>query len=117
MNPQADFVAYCAELLAPLGTVRSKRMFGGYGLYVDDVFVAIITGDALYLKADDQTRPQFQAAGSRPFAYMRQGELQSTGYWMPPADAMDSPAAMLPWARLARDAALRSASKGSRRRR
>jgi TfoX/Sxy family transcriptional regulator of competence genes len=58
----ADFAAFCAELLSGAGDVRSKRMFGGYGLYVDDLFVAIFVADTLYLKADEQTQERFQAA-------------------------------------------------------
>lgn len=46
-------VDHCLELLAPLGAVRARRMFGGYGLYVDDLFVALIAVDRLYLKADE----------------------------------------------------------------
>ena len=34
---------------------RSKRMFGGVGLYAGDLFFALIAGDVLYLKADDST--------------------------------------------------------------
>jgi DNA transformation protein len=108
MSAEADFATYCAELLAPAGQVRSKRMFGGYGLYVDDLFVAIIVGDALYLKADEQSRPRFQAAGSRCFEYMRQGKQQAMGYWTVPDEAMDSPALMRPWVQLAVDAAVRA---------
>jgi DNA transformation protein and related proteins len=114
MSAQADFAAYCTELLAPAGEVRSKRMFGGYGLYVDDVFVAIVAGDALYLKADEQTRHRFEAAGGRRFEYTRQGRQQSLAFWTAPAEAMDSPALMRPWVQLALDAALRA--RGSRRR-
>lgn len=112
MRANADFATYCAELLAPAGQVRCKRMFGGYGLYVDDVFVAIIVGDALYLKADGQSRPRFQHAGSRPFEYLRQGKPQAMGFWTVPVQAMDSPALMRPWVQLAVDAALRA--RGSR---
>jgi len=108
MSAQADFAAYCAELFAPLGQVRTRRMFGGWGLYVDDVFVAIIAGDSLYLKADAKTRPRFEAAGGQRFEYTRQGQQRGVGYWSVPAEAMDSPAVMLPWARLAMDAALRA---------
>ncbi len=108
MSAQADFAAYCAELMAPLGDVRTKRMFGGYGLYVDDVFVAIIAGDSLYLKVDAQTQAQFEAAGGRRFEYTRQGRQQGTGYWSPPPEALDSPDRMRSWARLALDAALRA---------
>jgi len=115
MSAHADFATYCTELLAPAGEVRYRRMFGGYGLYVDDVFVAIIVGDALYLKADEQSRPRFEAAGGRRFEYTRQGKQQSLAFWTVPAEAMDSPALMRPWVQLAFDAALR-ARVGTRRR-
>ncbi|MGE4241258.1 TfoX/Sxy family protein [Ramlibacter sp.] len=91
-------------------------MFGGRGLYVDDVFVAILAGDVLYLKTDDETRERFETAGGCRFEYTRQGTTQVTGYWAPPSDAMDSPALMGPWVRLALDAALR-ARAGNRKRR
>ena len=116
MSAQADFAAYCAELFAPLGEVRTRRMFGGYGVYVGDVFVAIIVQDVLYLKADEQTRPQFEAAGGRRFEYTRQGRQQGAGFWTVPPDAMDSPARMQPWARLAQAAAVRARVAAPQRR-
>jgi DNA transformation protein and related proteins len=115
MPAQADFAAYCAELLAPLGEVRSKRMFGGYGLYVDGVFIAIVAGDTLSMKVDEQTRDRFAAAGGRQFEYLRQGRSQHAAYWAAPAEAMESAAAMLPWGRLALDAALRARGRQRRR--
>jgi DNA transformation protein and related proteins len=108
MSASADFATYCTELLAVAGEVRSKRMFGGYGLYVDDLFVAIIVGEALYLKADEQSRPRFEAAGSRRFEYTRQGKQQGMGFWTAPTSAMDSPAVMRQWVQLAVAAALRA---------
>lgn len=115
MSVHADFAAYCTELLASAGEVRSRRMFGGYGLYVGDVFVAILVNDALYLKTDERSRPRFQAAGGRPFTYTRLGKQQGLAFWTVPAEAMDSPALMRPWVTLAVDAALR-ARAGTRRR-
>lgn len=96
------------ELLSAVGPPRSRRMFGGHGLYVDDLFVAIIAFDRLYLKADETTRPLFEAAGCQPFTYEAKGQRVSLGYWTAPDEAMDSPAAMAPWARLALQAALRA---------
>ena len=58
-------VDHCLELLAPLGAVRARRMFGGHGLYIDDLFVAIIGFERLYLKTDAVSRERFQAAGDR----------------------------------------------------
>lgn len=107
MNARNEFVAHCSELLQPLGSVRSRRMFGGHGLYVDELFVAIIAFGRLYLKADATTRPHFEAAGCQPFVYDGAGKQVTLGYFTAPDDAMESPAVMQPWARLALEAALR----------
>ncbi|ALV05146.1 TfoX/Sxy family protein [Roseateles depolymerans] len=114
-RPDNGFVAHCMELLAVLGPIRAKRMFGGHGLYADDIFVAIITGDQLYLKTDDQTRPRFEAAGCAEFRYDRRAKdgsvtTASLGYYQPPEEALESAALMAPWARLSMEAALRSAN-------
>lgn len=134
MNALVD---HCLELLAPHGTVRAKRMFGGHGVYIDGLFVALIVFDRLYLKVDDASRADFVAAGCEPFVYVkpprpspgdgrppegahggsgRPGTATGTGtpitmgYWTVPAEAMESPALMLPWARQAIAAALRARS-------
>ena len=103
-----EFVTHCLELLATLGVARSRRMFGGHGLYIDDVFVALIASDRLYLKVDAQTRPHFEAAGCEPFVYDGKGQSVTMGYFSAPEEAIESPALMQPWARLAFEAALRA---------
>ncbi|MCW5667623.1 MAG: TfoX/Sxy family protein [Piscinibacter sp.] len=108
MAPADGFVTHCLELLAPLGVARSRRMFGGHGLYVDELSVALIAFERLYLKADEQTRPQFESAGCSPFVYDGKGRSVTLGYYTAPEEAMESPALMRPWARLALEAALRA---------
>lgn len=108
MSTSPEFVAHCLELLSPAGSVRARRMFGGHGIYVDDVFIALISGERLYLKSDDQTRPLFEAAGCEPFTYEAKGERKSMAYFSAPDDAMESPPLMRPWARHALSAALRA---------
>ncbi|MFY9512465.1 MAG: TfoX/Sxy family protein [Rubrivivax sp.] len=102
----ASLVDHCIELLSPLGSVRAKRMFGGHGLYLDDLFIAIIAFDRLFLKTNAELRPHFEAEGCEPFVYDRQNNAVALGYWSAPAEAMESPALMAPWARLAVQAAL-----------
>lgn len=106
--PHNDLLDHCVELLAPLGVVRARRMFGGHGFYVDDIFIALIAFERLYLKADAQTRPRFEEAGCEPFTYDRDGKPASLNYLTAPDEAMESPMAMRPWARLALEAALRA---------
>lgn len=106
-----ELLQHSLELLAPLGSLRSRRMFGGYGIYVDDLFIAIIAFEQLYLKADAQTRPQFERAGCAPFQYERDGKTATLGYFVAPEEAMESPALMERWGRLAIGAALRARAK------
>ncbi|HIY10413.1 MAG TPA: TfoX/Sxy family protein [Candidatus Anaerofilum excrementigallinarum] len=50
MASHADFVDYVADQMQQAGVIRSRRMFGEYGLYCDGVFFAVICGDQLFVK-------------------------------------------------------------------
>jgi DNA transformation protein len=107
--PDAEFAAHCVELLGHFGRARARRMFGGHGLYLDDLFVALIAGGMLYLKADAQTQDAFAAAGSQPFEYAAAGGRRTVmGYWSAPSEACESAELLDPWIGRAVDAALRA---------
>jgi DNA transformation protein and related proteins len=103
-----EYVTHCLELLGPLGAARSRRMFGGHGLYVDDLFIGLVAFERLYLKVDALTRANFEAAGCQPFVYDGAGKSVTMSYFSAPEEAMESPPLMQPWARLALAAALRA---------
>ena len=107
-NPQQSFADHCVELLAAVGPIRTRRMFGGFGLYQDDLFFALISSETLYLKVDAETKERFHAAGAEPFVYDAREKRISLGYMSAPAEAMESAALMAPWARLGLEAALRA---------
>jgi DNA transformation protein len=106
----SGFADYCCELLVSLGPCRAKRMFGGWGISCDGLTVAIIAdlgdGDTLWLKASADTRTIFEAEGCKRFIYTAKGVARGMNYYSAPADAMESPALMQDWARLAWQAAL-----------
>ena len=106
-----DFVDYVMELFGPFGTVGARRMFGGHGVYLDGLMLAIISEDTLYLKADEMNRIEFEQAGCEIFGYARKGRRATLNFFRAPADAMESPELMLPWARSAYAAALRTNAK------
>jgi len=106
-----SFVEYTVELLEKLGPVQSRRMFGAWGLYFGGRMFGLISDGQLFLKVDDVTKPDFQAAGCRPFVYEGGGKSVELGYWTLPSDAADDAYALLPWARRAVDAAQRAALK------
>ncbi len=101
------FIDYLHELFAPLGVLTSRRMFGGHGLYLDGLFIAIVGEGRLYLKTDAETAPAFLAAECAPFIFKANGKSTEMSYWSIPDSAMDSSEDMAPWAKLAVAAALR----------
>ena len=106
-----EFIDYVMELLGPFGTVRTRRMFGGHGVYLDGLMFALVFDDALYLKADEMNRIEYEQAGCEIFGYARQGKRATLNFFRAPEDAMESPQLMLPWARSAYAAALRANAK------
>jgi DNA transformation protein len=98
------------DLFASLGLVRTRRMFGGQGIYLGELMFALEVDGELYLKTDDDTVPAFRSAGSRPFAYEREGRATQMSYWRLPDRALDDPDEAARWGRLALDAAGRAAA-------
>ena len=108
----SGFVSHCLELLSPLGRTSSRRMFGGHALYIDDLCMALIIQDTLYLKVDDTHRALFEQAGCKPFTYAgKNDEVHVMSYYTAPEEAMESPAEMQPWARRALAAAVAARAK------
>lgn len=98
------------------GAMDARRMFGGHGVYVDGLIVGLVIDDALYLKTDDETRAEFEGRGRAPFAYAsaRKGAVV-TSYYAPPDEALETPADMAPWLRLALAASRRTAARRVKR--
>jgi len=108
MPHSAALVDHCIELMSPLGRVSARRMFGGHGLRIDELFVGLIAFERLYLKADAATQPRFAQAGCEPFVYHGKTKPVTMSYWSVPAEAMEASELMRPWALLAIEAALRA---------
>lgn len=114
MAVSGEYIEFACELLAAIGPVRARRMFGGAGLYADDVMFALIADDQIYIKVDDGLAADLEAEGSGPFIYEREGaEPVAMGYWRLPEAALDDPDEARRWARRALDVAL--TAKASRR--
>lgn len=108
--PASEFAHYCCELLSTVGPCVARRMFGAYGISTEGLTLAILadlgSGEKLWLKASEASRPVFEAAGCERFVYLAKGKPMSMNYYSVPDEALESPQAMAPWARLALEAAL-----------
>lgn len=109
-----EFVDYCIDLLGGPQSIRAKRMFSSHGLYFQDLFIAIVTRDELYLKADKESAPLFERAGGVQLqVHDSTGRSMMLRYWSIPAEALESTALIEPWLQLAIAAAVRSRSTKS----
>lgn len=107
MPRQSEFCDYLMDRLAPLGEPSYRFMFGGYGIYLDGLMVAIAADDVLLLRADDENRPDFEARGIGPF-HPYPDKMSSMPYFAVPDDIFEDQDAFLEWAGRSREAALRA---------
>jgi DNA transformation protein len=103
---------FLSELFSDFGPVTLRRMFSGFGISVDGTNFALALRAGLYFRADEQTIPQFQAEGSKPFQYQQRSTAKVVtvnSYWELPARLFDDQEELAGWARAALAAAQRAA--------
>jgi DNA transformation protein len=101
---------FLIDLFAGFGPVTIRRMFSGFGISADGTNFALALRGELYLRADEQNIPQFEAEGSKPFQYQTRAKTVTVAsYWHLPERLYDDPEALTDWARAALAAAQRAA--------
>ena len=109
---------FLTDLFSDFGPVTIRPMFSGYGISVDGVNFALSLRAGLYFRADEQTIPQFEAEGSKPFQYQTRAKtVMVKSYWQLPARLFDDTEELSRWARAALGAAQRAAVKKQPRKR
>lgn len=109
MTVSRDFIDFVLEMLEPLGTPSSRHMFGGVGIYIDSMIIALIDDDQIYFKVDDVSRPEFEAEGLSPFEYKKKdGNVGVMSYYAAPDACLDDADEMRHWAGLGFEASLRA---------
>jgi DNA transformation protein len=100
-----------SDLFSGLGSVSIRKLFGGKGIYHQDVIVAIELRGELMLKADAVFAPELEAEGCKQWSYThaKTGKHVPMPYWTVPDGAMDDPDEMAIWARKSFEAGRRAA--------
>ena len=101
---------FLIDLFADFGPVTIRKMFSGFGISADGTNFALALRAGLYFRVDDQTIPQFEAEGSKPFQYQTRAKTVTVNsYWQLPARLFDDSEELADWARAALAAAQRAA--------
>jgi DNA transformation protein len=115
MAVQPQYLAYILEQLEGIGALRSRRMFGGVGLYRGELFFGLVDDDTLFFKSDSSNSaeyiarkmPRFMPFPDRPEAVM--------AYYQVPADIIEDAESLVGWARKSVAVALNSRAAKAKR--
>ena len=110
MAVSPEYRDWVLEQLREAGAVTARAMFGGYGIYLDGLIIALISSDTLYLKVDDSNRPDFEALGTGPFQPYGDG-TETMQYYEIPADVLENREQLAEWAHRALEVSRRAKSR------
>jgi DNA transformation protein len=91
-----DFVL---DQLDGLPGVRSRAMFGGHGLYLEDEFFGMVWKGRLWLRTDERSREEYRALGSEPIPFGEDTSMNT--YWSAPEDVLEDARLLKEWVRAA----------------
>ncbi len=94
-----SFKEFLLDQLHGLGNVNCRAMFGGYGIYCDDVFFGIIYKSRLYFKTNPSTIRHYIEKDMKPFRPNVKMTLKA--YYEVPIDITEDPELLAEWAKKA----------------
>jgi DNA transformation protein len=95
---RSAYLDYVLEQLAPVGRIRARGMFGGFGIYCGESFFALVASDTLYFKADERNRADYLRRGKGPFMPFPEKPQRVMHYYEVPADVLEDTEELASWA-------------------
>ena len=113
-NTEKEFVSYLVDLMQSIGPVCAKGMFGGHGIFLDELMLGLIADSVLYLKADREIIAKFEKKALDAFTYNRQGKEFKMSYYQAAEETLEDAGEMNIWANRAYAVALRATARKKR---
>ena len=109
MALSSTFANYVLEQLAESGSIESRKMFGGLGIYVDDMFCAIVSStNRFYLRVGPNNLKDFTEEGMAQFTGTGDAGMP---YYEVPEHVLEDSSILSEWTLKARDEAIRARKK------
>jgi len=97
MNAKDEsFKDFVLDQLLGMGGVEARRMFGGYGLYREEIFFGIVYKGKLFFKIDESTVGEYRKRKMKPFRPSDKQTLKS--YYQVPVDVIEDADELREWA-------------------
>ena len=107
MKAGHEYLDFIMEELSPIGDIKSRAMFGGYGIFHEGLMFALISADTLYFKVNDSNRYSYEKAESKPFPH-------GISYWEVPTEVLEDNVKLHEWANISIRIAHEAAKKKRR---
>lgn len=104
MKVSPEYLNFVLEKLSPIGDIKSRAMFGGYGISYEGLMFALISEDVLYFKVNESNRDMYERARSKPF-------LHGISYWEVPTEVVEENTKLHEWANISIGIAQKVAKK------
>lgn len=108
MKANSEYLNFVLEKLSPLGEIKSRAMFGGYGIFHEGLMFALISEDTVYFKVNETNRNMYEKAQSKPFPH-------GISYWEVPSDVLEENTELQKWANISIAIAQEAARKKGRK--
>ena len=84
-----ETLEHILDLLDDEEGISFKRMFGGYGLFKNELAVALILRSEIFMKVDQSNINDYKSAFSKPFTYKKNGKDISLSNWSIPSEILE----------------------------
>jgi DNA transformation protein len=109
MALSSGYTEYILDQLEESGSIRSRKMFGGLGIYVNDVFCAIVSSsNRFYLRVGPKNLNDFKKAGMTQFSGRGDAGMS---YYEVPEHVLEDSALLSEWTSKARNEAILAKKK------
>jgi DNA transformation protein len=98
MSKGEEFLEFILDQFGELENIRTRRMFGAWGLYLGEKFFAIVDSGVLYFKTNPITAKKYIELEMKPFTYAPGKTLKN--YYEVPTEILESPSDLCEWARV-----------------
>lgn len=105
---------YVLNKLRPHGPITSRAMFGGYGIYYDEIIFASLIDGKLYFRVDALNENDYELYGSEPFVFEGGKSPAVMPYRVLPDEILENGELLPQWIEKAKQASLRHRRKAKK---
>ena len=83
------------KLFEPIGKIKSRSMFGGFGIFANDIMFALVINNKLHIRDERNEFLDYETQNMKPYVYKKSGFPVITKYYAIPECLWETPDKLL----------------------